>query len=186
MVLSMDVTVPHNQIFKRIAFFGDAQLPKKDPVYKEAFTVAKLLAQNKFMIVNGGGPGVMDASTQGAEAGGGETIAVTFSPKDAGSFEGRYLKNLAKVEKEVVTDNYIARMFALIENSDRTWQPHRPARAGHAASSLHIADCRDRESQTSLARCAASRSGHSPDCRDAAWSPVPASNACRRKAARAY
>jgi uncharacterized protein (TIGR00730 family) len=110
----------HNQIqiFKRIAFFGDAQTPKSDPEYKEAFAVAKLLAEQGLVIVNGGGPGIMDASTQGAEAAGGETIAVTFSPKEAGSFEGRYLKNLAKVDKEVVTNNYIARMFALIENSD--------------------------------------------------------------------
>lgn len=114
----MDVTAPQAQIFRHIAFFGDAKIPKKDPVYKDAFQVAKLLAQNKFVIVNGGGPGVMDASTQGAEAGGGETVAVTFQPKNAGSFEGRYLKNIAKVEREVVTENYIDRMFALIENSD--------------------------------------------------------------------
>jgi predicted Rossmann-fold nucleotide-binding protein len=49
---------------------------------------------------------------------GGETIAVTFAPKEAGGFEGGYLANLKKVNTHVVTENYIDRMFALIENSD--------------------------------------------------------------------
>jgi len=106
------------KLIKRIAFFGDAKFPKSDPTYKAAFTVAKLLAQNEFVIVNGGGPGVMDASTQGAEAGKGETMAVTFSPKDAPGFEGGYLGNLKVVDEHLITENYIERMFALIKNSD--------------------------------------------------------------------
>ncbi len=105
-------------LFKRVAFFGDANFPKNEKTYKDAYAVAKLLAQNGFAIVNGGGPGVMDAATQGAESVGGETVAVTFSPKEAKSFEGGYLKNLKRVDKEVVTNDYVARMFALIENSD--------------------------------------------------------------------
>jgi predicted Rossmann-fold nucleotide-binding protein len=65
-----------------------------------------------------GGQGLWMLQPKGRTAGKGQTIAVTFSPKEAGSFEGRYLKNLANVYKEVVTNNYIARMFALIEYSD--------------------------------------------------------------------
>lgn len=104
-------------LINRIAFFGDAQIQTTDPVYLEAFGTAKLLAQKGYAIVNGGGPGVMDASTQGAVSGGGETIAVTFSPKNAKSFEGRYLNNLSIVNKEVITVNYVERMFKLIEYS---------------------------------------------------------------------
>lgn len=107
-----------SQLIKRIAFFGDAQFPKSDSTYKSAFNVAQLLAKEGLVIVNGGGPGVMDASTQGAESVGGETVAVTFKPKDAPSFEGGYLKNLKLVDRHVVTENYIDRMFALIEESD--------------------------------------------------------------------
>lgn len=110
--------IPHDHLIKRIAFFGDAQLPKKDETYQAAYGVAKVLAEKGYVIVNGGGPGVMDASTQGAEVVGGESMAVTFSPKDTSTFEGRYLRNLRLVDKEVVTSNYIERMFALIENSD--------------------------------------------------------------------
>jgi uncharacterized protein (TIGR00725 family) len=107
-----------SQLIKRIAFFGDAHFPKNDPTYKVAFEVARLVAKNGFSIVNGGGPGVMDASTQGAESAGGETVAVTFKPKDAGSFEGSYVTNVGKVDREVKTTNYIERMFGLIAESD--------------------------------------------------------------------
>jgi uncharacterized protein (TIGR00725 family) len=114
----MEDLTQKRRLIKRIAFFGDANFPKSDPTYKAAFNVAQLVAKNGLVIVNGGGPGVMDASTQGAESVGGETVAVTFSPKEAGSFEGGYLSNLKKVNREVVTQNYIDRMFTLIKESD--------------------------------------------------------------------
>lgn len=103
-------------IIKNIAFFGDAALPKDSSVYKDAYETAKILAKEGYTIVNGGGSGVMDASTQGAEAVHGETIVVTFSPEDAPGFEGRYVGNIADVE--VKTSNYIERMFKLLEHAD--------------------------------------------------------------------
>lgn len=112
------VELAPSRLINRIAFFGDAKFPKSDPTYKIAFKVAQLLANEGYVIVNGGGPGVMDAATQGAESVGGKTVAVTFKPKDAPSFEGGYLKNLNLVDRHVVTENYIDRMFALIEESD--------------------------------------------------------------------
>jgi uncharacterized protein (TIGR00730 family) len=107
---------PARPVIKNIAFFGDSDVPKTDSVYKDAFQLAKLLAENGFTIVNGGGPGVMDASTKGAEVGKGETIAITFYPKEATGFEGRYVGNI--VDKEIVTTNYIDRMFKLLEHAD--------------------------------------------------------------------
>lgn len=103
-------------LIKNIAFFGDANIPKKDPVYKNAFEAAKLLAGHGYTIVDGGGPGVMDAATNGAEAVGGETLTVTFYPEDASGFEGRYVGNIP--DKEIVTTNYIERMFKLLEHAD--------------------------------------------------------------------
>ena len=111
----MDDHLPR-PLIKNIAFFGDAGIGPSDPVYKEAFEVAKLLAQKRYTIVNGGGPGVMDASTKGAEETGGESLAVTFYPKDAPGFEGRYAGN--RVDKEIKTSNYIERMFKLLEHAD--------------------------------------------------------------------
>jgi len=106
----------YRQIIKNIAFFGDSAIPKSDPVYKDAYAIAKFLAKEGYTIVNGGGPGVMAAATQGAEDAGGETIAVTFDPKDAPGFEGRYVGNI--VDVEVKTENYIERMFKLLEHAD--------------------------------------------------------------------
>lgn len=103
-------------LIKNIAFFGDSQVPEEGPVYKDAYEIAKSLAKEGFTIVDGGGPGVMDAATKGAEAADGETIAVTFYPKDAPGFEGRYVGNI--VDKEIKTTNYIDRMFKLMEHSD--------------------------------------------------------------------
>lgn len=101
---------------KNIAFFGFSDFPKTSASYREAFSVAQLLAKSGYTIVNGGGPGIMDAATQGAESVSGETLAITFSPKDAPGFEGRYLAN--RVDKEIKTTNYIDRMFKLLEHAD--------------------------------------------------------------------
>jgi uncharacterized protein (TIGR00725 family) len=103
-------------LIENIGFFGDASLPKSDPAYKDAYGVAKLLAENGYTIVDGGGPGIMDAATQGAEAGHGETLTVTFYPENAPGFEGRYVGNIP--DREIVTTNYIERMFKLLEHSD--------------------------------------------------------------------
>lgn len=104
---------PH---IKNIAFFGDANVPETDQAYKDAFALSKLMAKEGFTIVNGGGPGVMAASTRGAEEAEGETLSVTFEPTDAPGFEGRYLGNVT--DKEIKTGNYVERMFKLMEHAD--------------------------------------------------------------------
>lgn len=104
---------PH---IKNIAFFGDANVPEGNETYKDAYSIAKMVAEEGFTIVNGGGPGVMNASTQGAEAAGGETLSVTFDASDAPGFEGRYLGNVT--DKEIKTRNYVERMFKLMEHAD--------------------------------------------------------------------
>jgi uncharacterized protein (TIGR00725 family) len=111
----MDDHLPR-PLIKNIAFFGDAGVKRDSPLYKQAFDVAKLVAQEGYTIVNGGGPGVMDASTHGAEKVGGETLTVTFYPENAPGFEGRYVGNIP--DREIVTTNYIDRMFKLLEHAD--------------------------------------------------------------------
>ncbi len=105
-----------DRFIKKIAFFGFSDFKRTSGEYKQAFGVAQDLAKRRYTIVNGGGPGIMDASTQGAESAGGETLAITFSPKDAPGFEGRYVANQA--DREIKTGNYIERMFKLLEQAD--------------------------------------------------------------------
>ncbi len=101
---------------KNVAFFGDANISESDETYKSAFDVAELLATNGYVIVDGGGPGVMEAATSGAEKVNGKTISITFDPVNAPGYEGRYLGNVT--DEEVVTTNYIERMFKLMEYGD--------------------------------------------------------------------
>lgn len=104
------------RFIKNIAFFGDADISEADEIYKSAFDVAEALAKEGYVIVDGGGPGVMEAATSGAKKGGGKTISVTFDPVSAPGFEGKYIGNVT--DKEVVTTNYIERMFKLMEYGD--------------------------------------------------------------------
>lgn len=111
----MDDHLPR-PLIKNIAFFGDADAPKNSHLYKSAYNIANIVAKEGYTIVNGGGPGVMDAATKGAEEGGGETLTVTFYPENATGFEGRYVGNVPDIE--IKTTNYIERMFKLIEHAD--------------------------------------------------------------------
>ncbi len=101
---------------KNIAIFGSADVDEEHPLYKDVYKVSRYLAYHNYTIVNGGGPGVMDAATQGAESADGETLVVTFYPTDMPEFEGRFLHNTA--DKEIKTKNYIERMFGLMEHAD--------------------------------------------------------------------
>lgn len=105
-----------NSRIKYVAIFGSADVDEKHPLYQEAFSAARYLAYNDKVVINGGGPGVMNAATQGAESAGGETVAVTFYPKDMPEFEGRFGENM--VDKEIKTANYVERMFGLMDRAD--------------------------------------------------------------------
>lgn len=115
-VVSNIPTPKYSPYIKRVAIFGSADVDSESQVYKDAFLVAQILAKEGKIVVDGGGPGVMIAATQGARSVGGHTLAVTFYPADAPNFEGRYEDNV--VEREIKTKNYIERMFTLMDNAD--------------------------------------------------------------------
>jgi uncharacterized protein (TIGR00730 family) len=104
------------RFIKDIAFFGDANISETDETYIQAFDVAEALAKEGYVVIDGGGPGVMEAATSGAVKGGGKTVSITFDPVGAVGYEGRYIKNVT--DTEVVTTNYIERMFKLLEYGD--------------------------------------------------------------------
>jgi uncharacterized protein (TIGR00725 family) len=91
--------------------FSDAQVG--DRLYQNVFNVSKALAEAGYTVIDGGGPGVMEAATMGAEKGGGKTIGVTLYPKDMTHFEGRDPKNL--FDKEIKTTNYLERTLTLLK-----------------------------------------------------------------------
>jgi predicted Rossmann-fold nucleotide-binding protein len=97
-----------------VSFLGGAEIKEGSEVYKDTVEVAKVLAESGITILNGGGPGVMRASTEGAHLGGGRAIGVTFYPhyKHA-HFEGRDPKNT--FDEEVICKDYFDRTQRLLE-----------------------------------------------------------------------
>lgn len=104
---------------KRVAFFGDGTAKKSDEHYRLAFETAKLLANNGYIIVDGGGPGVMEAATLGAKEGKGEVELVVLDPrKDPDNYEGINRENEGSANKIYITDNYQERLNKLVEIAD--------------------------------------------------------------------
>ncbi|MDP2734895.1 MAG: LOG family protein [bacterium] len=102
--------------FKNITIFGFADSHEDRPEWKDAFETSRLLAEHGYTIVNGGGPGVMKASTLGAKEANGKVIGVSFYPKDAPYFEGRDKSN--PIDQEIKTANYLERTLRLLDMGD--------------------------------------------------------------------
>lgn len=105
---------------KRIAFFGDADAKKTDQHFIDAFNTAKLLANAGYIIVDGGGPGVMLAATLGAKEGKGKAEIVIIDEKvDMGpNYEGSGTENKSKANKIYRTKNIQERTAKLVEIAD--------------------------------------------------------------------
>jgi len=101
---------------KQISYFGFADAKEGDPLYKEAYEVAKYLSEKGLVAINGGGPGTMRAVSEGAKAAGGRAIGGTFYPKDITNFEGRDPQN--PLDEEIKTGNYLERTLKLLELGD--------------------------------------------------------------------
>ena len=108
-----------NKIIKRVAIFGDADAKKTDQHFIDAYNTAKMLAENGYIVVNGGGDGVMLAATLGAKAAGGRVETVVIDPKKKPrNFEGFNKENHELADKEYKTKNYPDRLNKLIEVGD--------------------------------------------------------------------
>jgi uncharacterized protein (TIGR00730 family) len=102
------------QSVETVAIFGYADALVRGNLYKSVFEVAKRLAEAGYMVVDGGGPGVMRAATLGAKEAGGKVLAVTLHPTDMPNFEGRDPKNI--FDKEIVTHTYVERTLTMMEH----------------------------------------------------------------------
>lgn len=101
------------EIIKAVSIFGYADTQPGEELYEEAKEVSRVLAEEGMNIVNGGGPGVMRASTQGAHQGGGKVYAATFYSEKMETFEGK--DPLNKADKELAFDGYLERTLKLLE-----------------------------------------------------------------------
>lgn len=67
---------------REVTFFGGAKLGEHSRWYKEAQKLGKLLGQNGFTVITGGGPGIMEAGNRGAYEGGGQSIGLDIELPD--------------------------------------------------------------------------------------------------------
>ena len=100
-------------LIKNVTFLGSSQTQPGEKLYQDAYKAAAEVANAGYVVVNGAGPGIMRASTDGAKSVGGKTIGITFEPKDMMLFEGRDKNN--RVDQLIVLKNYVERTLKLLE-----------------------------------------------------------------------
>ena len=61
-----------------VSCFGSARVPESDPRYAQALTTGRLLAQDGFTVITGGGPGLMEAANRGATEAGGVSVGLNI------------------------------------------------------------------------------------------------------------
>jgi uncharacterized protein (TIGR00730 family) len=68
-----------NDIGPAITIFGSARTNPQDPIYQQAVDCGRLLAQNGFSVITGGGPGIMEAVNRGAYEANGKSVGLNIS-----------------------------------------------------------------------------------------------------------
>jgi uncharacterized protein (TIGR00730 family) len=71
------------EIYPAVSVFGSASITETDPVYEMGRKVGRLLAENGFSVVTGGGPGAMEATNRGAFEAKGKSVGLNIHlPKE--------------------------------------------------------------------------------------------------------
>lgn len=97
---------------EQVAIFGSSHASLDTPLAKDAFEVCKKLAEAGYIVVDGGGPGVMRSATTGAKSVGGKVIGIVLEEDKHMHYEGRDPKNLFDIE--IRARNYVERTLALM------------------------------------------------------------------------
>lgn len=61
-----------------VSIFGSSRLMPGNPYYEDSATLAKMLSDDGFSIITGGGPGVMEAANKGAQLGNAQSVGLNI------------------------------------------------------------------------------------------------------------
>jgi len=64
------------EVYPAVSIFGSSKTKPKSPIYKATVKTARLLVENGFNVISGGGPGVMEAANRGAAEAGGKSVGL--------------------------------------------------------------------------------------------------------------
>lgn len=68
-----------------ITIFGSARTPCDDPYYEAAEYMGRLIAEQNYAVITGGGPGIMEAANKGATQAGGVSVGLGIElPREQG------------------------------------------------------------------------------------------------------
>ncbi|HMK34152.1 MAG TPA: TIGR00730 family Rossman fold protein [Desulfomonilaceae bacterium] len=75
-----------SEIYPAVSVFGSSSVTENDPVYEMGRQVGRLLAENGFSVITGGGPGAMEAANRGAAEAKGKSVGLCIQlPREQAS-----------------------------------------------------------------------------------------------------